>query len=97
MPADQIEPKASDWDLIKSAPGICVVGKTSDGNFYEVAVRMSYIPWLASHKFQFQLGHHHDRVNPAAPGYDFWAAVSVIILYARYDQISDFFLSWIRS
>ena len=66
MPTGQIEPKTSDWDLIKSAPGICVVGKTSDGNFYEVAVRRSYAPWLESHKFQFELGLQYDPAKPAA-------------------------------
>jgi hypothetical protein len=65
VPTGQIEPEASDWDQIKSAPGICVVGKACDGKFYEVAVCNSYIPWLDSHKFEFELGHHYDRTKPA--------------------------------
>jgi len=85
-PTGQIEPKASDWDLIKSAPGIWVVGKTSDGNFYEVAVRRSYFLWLVRNKFQFELGLHYDR---AGLWYDFWTVVSGVILYPRYDQISE--------
>jgi hypothetical protein len=68
VPTGQIEPKLSDWDQIKSAPGICVVGKACDAKFYEVAVCNSYIPWLDSHKFEFEfeleLGHHYDRTKP---------------------------------
>jgi len=65
VPTGQIEPETSDWHQIKSAPGIYVVGKSSDGKFYEVAVCASYFPWLVSHKFQFELGLHYDRTTPA--------------------------------
>jgi hypothetical protein len=65
VPTGKIEPKTSDWDQIRSAPGICVVGKAWHGEFYEVAVCDSYIPWLESHKFEFELGYDYDRTKPA--------------------------------
>lgn len=65
VPTAQIEPKTSDWDQIKTAPGICVIGKTCDGKFYEVAVCKSYSPWLVSHEFEFELDLHYNRTEPA--------------------------------
>lgn len=66
MPTDQIEPETSDWGQILSisAPGTYVIGRSSDGKFYEVAVCSSYFPWLVSHKFEFELGLHYDLTEP---------------------------------
>lgn len=65
VPTDQIEPKISDWYQIKSARGLYVVGKCCNGNFYEVAVHESYIPWLLRHKFKFLPYLDFDRTKPA--------------------------------
>jgi len=66
VPTDQIEPETSDWGQILSvsAPGTYVIGKSSDGKFYEVAVCSSYFPWLVSHEFEFELGLHYDLTEP---------------------------------
>jgi hypothetical protein len=64
VPTDQIEPDNSDWDKIKSVPGIYVVGKCCDGKFYEVAVYESYIPWLLLYKFEFERDLDFDRTKP---------------------------------
>ncbi|KAH7374078.1 hypothetical protein BKA64DRAFT_256845 [Cadophora sp. MPI-SDFR-AT-0126] len=58
VPADQIEPTESDWDQIRSAPGIHVAG--SSYGIYRVAVNDSYVPWLTSNGFKFQ---HVDPVE----------------------------------
>ena len=62
---EQIEPRTSDWDQVKKAPGIWVVGKTCDDKFYEVAVCQSYFSWLDSHEFAFELHLHYNRTGPA--------------------------------
>jgi hypothetical protein len=62
VPTDEIEPDNSDWDQLKSAPGIYVVGKCHDDKFYEVAINGSYIPWL--HEFVFELDLDYDRTEP---------------------------------
>ncbi|KAH7364910.1 hypothetical protein BKA65DRAFT_146287 [Rhexocercosporidium sp. MPI-PUGE-AT-0058] len=59
VPADQIEPIQSDWDQIRSAPGIHVAG--SGYGMYRVAVNESYVPWLALNGFKFL------HVDPAKP------------------------------
>jgi hypothetical protein len=68
VPTDQIESETSDWGQILSvtvsAPGIYVIGKSSDGKFYEVAVCSSYFPWLVGHHFQFESGLYYDRTKP---------------------------------
>lgn len=64
MPTDQICPEFSDWDCVKSAPGIHVVRETHDSEFYEVAVHKSYIPWLEHHNFKFYVDQYHDRIRP---------------------------------
>jgi hypothetical protein len=46
-------------------PGVFIVGKCCNGQFYEVAVCRSYIPWLRDHKFEFQLELDFDRTEPA--------------------------------
>lgn len=59
MPVDQIEPIQSDWDQMRSAPGIHIAG--SSYGMYRVAVNESYVPWLTSNGFKFQ------HVDPAKP------------------------------
>jgi hypothetical protein len=45
--------------------GVFIVGKCCNGQFYEVAVCKSYIPWLLDYKFEFQLDLDFDRTEPA--------------------------------
>ena len=59
MPAHEIEPIQSDWDQIRTAPGMRVAG--SSYGVYRVAVSESYVPWLASNGFRFQ---HVDPTKP---------------------------------
>jgi hypothetical protein len=65
VPIAQIEPKTSNWDQIKIAPGICVIRKTYNGKFYEVAICKSYSPWLIGHEFEFKLDLYYKRTELA--------------------------------
>jgi hypothetical protein len=57
LPTPQTERDSSIWNQIKSAPGIYAAGKSNNGNFYVVAVDLSYIPWLFNHKFNLNLNY----------------------------------------
>ncbi|CZT53339.1 uncharacterized protein RSE6_14833 [Rhynchosporium secalis] len=60
VPADQTEPIQSSWHWILSTPGIFVVSKSRWK--YQVAVNLSYSPWLAHDNFMFQ------KLNTAMEG-----------------------------
>lgn len=66
VPVDQF--KADGWAQIEHVPRVHVVGKTPDGQFYQVAVCASCIRWLLDHDFPFELasaqGLQHDISEP---------------------------------
>ncbi|KKY13890.1 hypothetical protein UCRPC4_g06906 [Phaeomoniella chlamydospora] len=60
VPADHI----SDWERLKSTPGISFIRETHDAKFYEFAINESYILWLKDHNFSFEIDKYHERTRP---------------------------------
>lgn len=63
MPTPKTERENDIWNQIQSAPGIYAAGVGNNGDFNEIAVDSSYIPWLFTHGFELNLD--YDPMEPA--------------------------------